>query len=83
MAYRYGKRYTDTVISHIDMVILDIGMEYGLMIWEMTVSIWSWISDIDMEYLLTLTQMRWMTWRRVIEYWMSCSSRNEGSNCVR
>jgi hypothetical protein len=29
------------VIHHIDMVILDIGMGYGLMIWEMTVSIWS------------------------------------------
>ena len=27
------------VIYHIDMVILDIDMEYGLMIWEMTVSI--------------------------------------------
>jgi len=27
------------VIYHIDMVILDIDMGYGLMIWEMTVSI--------------------------------------------
>ena len=27
------------VIYHIDMVILDIDMEYGLMTWEMTVSI--------------------------------------------
>jgi hypothetical protein len=26
------------VIYHIDMVILDIGMGYGLMIWEMSVS---------------------------------------------
>jgi len=29
------------VIHHIDMVILDIDMGYGLMIWEMMVSIWS------------------------------------------
>ena len=29
------------VIHHIDMVILGINMGYGLMIWEMTVSIWS------------------------------------------
>jgi hypothetical protein len=29
------------VINHIDMVILDIDMGYGLMIWEMTVSVWS------------------------------------------
>jgi len=28
------------VINHIDMVILDIDMGYGLMIGEMTVSIW-------------------------------------------
>jgi len=27
------------VIYHIDMVILDIDMGYGLMIWEMTISI--------------------------------------------
>ena len=37
------------VIHHIDMVILDVDMGYGLMLWEMTVSIWSswtsiWIS---------------------------------------
>jgi len=29
------------VIYHIDMVILDIDMGYGLMMWEMTVSIWA------------------------------------------
>jgi len=28
------------VIYHIDMFIMDIDMGYGLMIWEMTVSIW-------------------------------------------
>jgi len=38
----------DMVIYHIDMVILDIDMGYGLMIWEMTVSIWlSPISNWD------------------------------------
>ena len=36
-------------IYHIDMVILDIDVGYGLMIWGMTVSIWlSWISIWDM-----------------------------------
>jgi hypothetical protein len=36
------------IIYHIDMVILDIDMGYGLMIWEMTVSIWSsWRSMWD------------------------------------
>ena len=36
------------VILDIDMVMLDIDMGYGLMIWEMTVSIWSsWISIRD------------------------------------
>jgi len=29
----------DEIIYHIDMVILDIDMGYGLMMWEMTVSI--------------------------------------------
>ena len=29
------------VDNHIDMVTLDIDMGYGLMIWEMKVSIWS------------------------------------------
>jgi len=29
------------VIYHIDMVIWDIDRGYGLMIWEMIVSIWS------------------------------------------
>jgi len=36
------------VIYHIDMVILDIDMGYGLMIWEMTSSMWSsWRSIWD------------------------------------
>jgi len=38
MGYQYGMRYIDMGIYHIDMVILDIDMEYGLMIWEMTAS---------------------------------------------
>jgi hypothetical protein len=41
VCYRYGIRYIDMVIYHIDTVILDIDTEYGLMIWEMTVSILS------------------------------------------
>jgi len=41
MCYRYGRWYIDMVIYHIGMVILDIDMGYGPMIWEMTVSIWS------------------------------------------
>jgi len=45
MDYRHG-------ILVIHMVILDIDMGYGLMIWEMTISIWS--SSIDMGYLVTL-----------------------------
>ena len=44
----YGIWYIDMVIHHVSMVTLDIDMEYGLMIWEMTVSIWSsWISIWD------------------------------------
>jgi hypothetical protein len=39
MGYRYGIRYIDMVIHHIDTVIRDIDMEYGLMIWEMRASI--------------------------------------------
>jgi len=39
MRYRFGIRYIDMVIYHIDMVILDIDMGYGLIIWEMRVSI--------------------------------------------
>jgi len=35
MGYRYG------ILYHIDMVILDIDVGYGLMMWEITVSIWS------------------------------------------
>jgi len=51
--YRYGIGYIDTmVIYHIDMVILDIDMEYGLTIWEMTVSIRS--SSISIWDILSL-----------------------------
>jgi len=39
MGYRFGIRYIDMVICHIEIFILDIDMGYGLMIWEMTVSI--------------------------------------------
>jgi len=39
MRYRFRIRYINMVIYHIDMGILDIGMGYGLMMWEMTVSI--------------------------------------------
>jgi hypothetical protein len=35
MGYRFRIRFTDMDIHHIDMVILDVGMGYGLMIWEM------------------------------------------------
>jgi len=41
MGYQYGICYIDVVIYHIDMVILHIDFGYGLMICEMTVSIWS------------------------------------------
>jgi len=48
MGYRYGIWIIDMVIHHIGMVIQDIDMGYGLMIWEMTVSIWSsWRSIWD------------------------------------
>ena len=47
------------LIYHIDMVILDIDMEYGLMIWEMTISD-TVISHINMGYLVTLAP----PWRR-------------------
>jgi hypothetical protein len=36
MGYRFGIRYIIMVIYHIDMVILDIDMGHGLMIWEIT-----------------------------------------------
>ena len=45
--YRYGT-------YHIDMVILDIDMGYGLVIWEITVSIRSPSIHIDMGYVVTL-----------------------------
>jgi hypothetical protein len=41
--------YMDMVIHHIHMVCMNIEMGYGLILWEMTVSIWSsgiLISDI-------------------------------------
>jgi len=41
IGYRCGVWYINVVIYHIDLVNLDIDMGYGLMIWEMTVSIWS------------------------------------------
>ena len=48
VGYRYRIWYIDRVIYHIVMVILDIDMGYGLMIWEMTISIWSsWRSIWD------------------------------------
>ena len=40
MCCRFGIRCIDMVIYHNVMVILDVDMGYGLMIWEMTVSIW-------------------------------------------
>jgi hypothetical protein len=40
------------VIYHIDTVIREIEMGYGLMIWEMTVSIWS--SPISIWDILSL-----------------------------
>ena len=46
MGFRYGIWYVDMVFSHIDMIILDIEMGYGLMIWEMTVSIRSFSVSI-------------------------------------
>jgi len=39
MGYRFGIRFVDMDIYHIDMVIPDIDMGYGIMTWEMTVSI--------------------------------------------
>ena len=39
MGYRYGIWYVDMVMCHINMVILDIDMGYGLILWEMTASI--------------------------------------------
>jgi len=53
--YRFGIRYVDMFIYHIDMVILDIDMGYGLMKWEMTVSIRSF--PISIRDILSL-------WRR-------------------
>jgi len=54
MDYRYGIRHINIymVIYNIDTVILDIDIGYGLMIWEMTVSIWS--SSISIWDILSL-----------------------------
>jgi len=53
MGYQFGIRYVDMLIYHIDMVvILDIDMQYGLMIWEMIVSKWS--SPISILDILSL-----------------------------
>jgi hypothetical protein len=56
----YGISIWDVVLRHGYLphtVILDIDMGYGLMIWEMTVSIWSsLISHVDMGYLVTLVE---------------------------
>jgi len=55
VGHRYGIWYIDMVIYHIyhiDMVILDIDMGYGLMICEMTVSIRS--SPISIWDILSL-----------------------------
>jgi len=41
IGYRYGIWYAEMGIYHIDALILGIDMGYGLMIWEMTISIWS------------------------------------------
>jgi len=52
----YGIWVIDMVIHHIDMVILDIDVGYGLMIWETTVSTWS--SRISMWDMLSLWPCR-------------------------
>jgi hypothetical protein len=52
MGHPCGIWYIDMVMYHINMVILDIDMGYGLMMWKMTVliqsspiSIWDIMSD--------------------------------------
>jgi len=50
--YRYEMGYIDMVIYHIHLVMRDIDMGYGLMIWEMTVSIRS--SPISIWDILSL-----------------------------
>jgi len=57
VVYRYGMWSIDMVIDHIDMVILDIDMGYGLMMWEMTVSILSSPISIWDIVSLCLTQL--------------------------
>jgi len=51
---RYGIWYIDMVTYRIGMVILDIDMGYGLMIWEMTVSIRS--SPVSIWDILSICQ---------------------------
>jgi len=63
MGYRYETRSVDMVIYHIDMVILDINMGYGPMIWEITVSMCS--SAISIWDILSL--------------WLQAPPANEGS----
>jgi hypothetical protein len=45
MGYRYGIWGIDVIIFHIDRVILDIDLGYGLKTWEMTLS--TWLSSIS------------------------------------
>jgi len=52
MGYECEIWYIDMIIYHIDMVILDVDKGYGLMIWEMTVSIRS--SPISIWNILSL-----------------------------
>ena len=52
LVYQCGIWYIDMVTYHIDMVIPDIDMGHGLMIWELTVSIQS--SSISIWDILSL-----------------------------
>jgi hypothetical protein len=51
--------YIDMVIYHIDMVILHIDIACGLVIWEMTVSLWS--SPISIRDISSLCPHRYET----------------------
>jgi len=52
VGYRYEIWCIDVVINHIDMVILDIDMGYGLMLCE--ISVYTVIFRIDVGYFVTL-----------------------------
>jgi len=52
------------VIYNIDMFILDIDMEYGFMIWDMTVSIWSYHISIIWDILSLCLPGGWSHRRR-------------------